>query len=205
MIKNKIMFSYLPNPIPLRMFDRSTPSNVNKKVQMLIIFPTGEMHHLELELFVTKLDENYSLVLGYNWLAWYNPSINWTETKITFREPKDPKGKQTSSGRIDICMVSTQTMAKFCRDPGTPTFVILTADLTLPQTPTTGQTAPTEESDPLKNILEEYCNFCNMFSGEKVSTLAPHRSYNLHINIKEGAKPVHGPIYSLSPPELAAL
>src|SRR5258707_722363 len=77
-IKNKIMFSYLPNPIPLRMFDRSTPSNVNKKVQMPIIFPTGEMHHLELELFVTKLDENYSLALGYNWLAWYNPSINWT-------------------------------------------------------------------------------------------------------------------------------
>src|SRR6266478_3295744 len=38
-----------------------------------------------------------------------------------------------------------------------------------------------------------------------VSTLAPHRPYDLQINVKEGAKPIHRPIYSLSPPELAAL
>ena len=34
---------------------------------MPITFSTGETHHLE--LFITKLDENYSLVLGYDWLA----------------------------------------------------------------------------------------------------------------------------------------
>src|SRR5260221_11397344 len=62
-VDNKLKFSYLPNPIPLRMFDGSTPSNVSKKVWMLITFSTGEMHHLE--FFVTMLDENYSLVLGY--------------------------------------------------------------------------------------------------------------------------------------------
>ena len=64
---NRLKFSYLPNPILLKMFDRSTPSNVSKKVQMLITFSTGETHHLE--LFVTSLDENYSLILGYDWLA----------------------------------------------------------------------------------------------------------------------------------------
>src|SRR5258708_6731556 len=66
-IKNKLTFSYLLNPILLRMFDGSTPTNISKKVQMLITFSTGETHHLE--LFITKLDENYSLVLGYDWLA----------------------------------------------------------------------------------------------------------------------------------------
>ncbi len=66
-IKNKLTSSYLPNPIPLRMSDGSTPTNVSKKVQMPITFSTGETHHLE--LFITKLDENYSLVLGYDWLA----------------------------------------------------------------------------------------------------------------------------------------
>src|SRR5258705_2585791 len=121
-MNNKLKFSYLPNPIPLKMFDRSTPSNVSKKVRMPITFSTGEMHHLE--LFVTSLDENYSLVLGYDWLARHNPSIDWTETKITFREPKNPKEKLASGEKIDIHMVSTLMMTKLCKDPGTPAFVI---------------------------------------------------------------------------------
>src|SRR5260221_3495041 len=95
-MNNKLKFSYLPNPIPLKMFDRSTPSNVSKKVWMPITFSTGEMHHLE--FFVTNLDENYSLVLGYDWLAQHNPNIDWTETKITFREPKNPKKELASGG-----------------------------------------------------------------------------------------------------------
>src|SRR5260221_9304862 len=60
-------------------------------------------------------------------------------------------------------------------------------------------------TDTLDSILVEYHEFCNIFSGEKADTLTPHRPYDLQINVKEGAKPFHGPIYSLSPPELAAL
>src|SRR5260221_1006841 len=81
-VDNKLKFSYLLNPIPLRIFDGSTPSNVNKKEQMLITFSTGEMH--DLEFFVTMLDENYSLVVAYDWLARYNLSIDWMQTKIMF-------------------------------------------------------------------------------------------------------------------------
>src|SRR5258708_13960694 len=191
---NKLRFSYLPNPIPLKMFDRSTPSNVSKKVQMLITFSTGETHHLE--LFITSLDENYSLVLGYDWLAQHNPSIDWMETKITFREPKNPKGKLASGRKIDICMVSTLMMTKLCKDLGTPTFVISMADLTPLQATNTVT---------LDNILVKYHKFHNIFSGEKVDALTPHRPYDLQINVKESAKPIHGPISSLSPPELTAL
>src|SRR6266446_7808925 len=128
---NKLKFSYLPNPIPLKMFDRSTPSNVSKKVWMPITFSTGETHHLE--LFITSLDENYSLILGYDWLVQHNLSIDWTETKIMFRELKNPKEKLASSKKIDICMVSTIMMTKLCKDPGTPTFMISMADLILLQ------------------------------------------------------------------------
>src|SRR5258705_4539066 len=164
------------------MFDGSTPLNVSKKVQMLITFSTGETHHLE--LFVTSLDENYSLVLGYDWLARHNLSIDWMETKIMFREPKNPKEKLASGAQIDIRMVSALMMTKLCKDPGTPTFVISSANLILSQVTAT---------NTLDSILDKYCNFHNVFSGEKVGTLAPHRPYDLQINIEEGAKPVHRP------------
>src|SRR6266478_1347300 len=191
---NKLKFSYLLNPILLKMFDGSTPSNVSKKVWMPITFSTGETHHLE--FFVTNLDENYSLVLGYDWLAQHNPNIDWMETKITFREPKNPKKEPASSGKIDIRMVSAVTMTKLCKDLGTSTFVISTTDLNLLQATAT---------EILDSILAEYHEFRDVFSGEKVGTLTPHRPYDLQINVKEGTKPVHGPIYSLSPPELATL
>src|SRR5258708_25119263 len=107
---NKLKFSYLLNPILLKMFDRSTPSNVSKKVWMPITFSTGEMHHLE--FFITNLDENYSLVLGYDWLAQHNP-----------------KKELASGGKIDIHMVSAVMMTKLCKDPGTPAFVISMTNL----------------------------------------------------------------------------
>ncbi len=52
------------------------------------MFSTGESH--KIDLFVTKLDEEYSVVLGYDWLTQHNPSIDWVETKITFCNPKTP-------------------------------------------------------------------------------------------------------------------
>src|SRR5260221_1960875 len=193
-MNNKLKFSYLPNPILLKMFDRSTPSNVSKKVRMPITFSTGETHHLE--FFITNLDENYSLVLGYDWLAQHNLNIDWTETKIMFREPKNPKKEPASSGKIDICMVSTVMMTKLCKDLGTPTFVISMTDLNPSQVIAT---------KILDSILAKYHEFCDIFSGEKAGTLALHRPYDLQINVEEGVKPIHGSIYSLSPPELMAL
>src|SRR5260370_16426559 len=75
-VENKLKFSYLPNPILLKMFDRSTPLNVSKKVRIPITFSTGETHHLK--LFVTSLDQNYSLILCYDSLAPPHPRINST-------------------------------------------------------------------------------------------------------------------------------
>src|SRR5260221_12214876 len=105
-----------------------------------------------------------------------------------FREPKNPKEKLASGRKIDICMVSTLTMTKLCKDPGTPTFVISTANLTLPQATNT---------DTLDSILVEYHKFHDVFSGEKADTLTPHRPYDLQINVEDGATPIHRPIYSL--------
>src|SRR6266436_10436950 len=117
------------------------------------------------------------------------------ETKITFRELKNLKKELASGGKIDIRMVNTVTMTKLCKDPGTSTFVISTTDLNPLQVTAT---------EILDSIPAEYHKFRDVFSGGKGghTRTAP---YDLQINVKEGAKPIHGPIYSLSPLELTAL
>ena len=99
-----------------------------------------------------------------------------------FREPKNLKEKLASSGKIDICMVSTITMTKLCKDLGTSTFVISMTNLNLSQMIAT---------ETLDSIPAKYHEFCDIFSGEKVGTLTPHRPYDLQINVEEGTKPIH--------------
>jgi len=46
---------------------------------------------------------------------------------------------------------------------------------------------------------------CCVFSKSKAKNLAPHRDYNLKIEIEDGAKPPLGPIYPLLESKLVAL
>ena len=47
--------------------------------------------------------------------------------------------------------------------------------------------------------------FADVFNKKKADTLPPHRSYDLKIELEEGASPPPGRMYSLSPTELEAL
>jgi hypothetical protein len=51
----------------------------------------------------------------------------------------------------------------------------------------------------------KYHYFTDIFSKRKVDKLAPHRPYNLKIDIEEGMNPLLGPIYPLSQSELVAV
>ena len=57
----------------------------------------------------------------------------------------------------------------------------------------------------LSNVPSEYHEFADVFSKTKAEVLPPHRSYDLKINLEEGAQPLVGPIYSLSVSEQEAL
>src|SRR5258708_15911845 len=62
-----------------------------------------------------------------------------------------------------------------------------------------------QPEDTLSGVPQEYHEFRDVFSGEKANMLAPRQPYNLKINLKEGTKPFHRLLYSLSPPEFTVL
>ena len=42
---------------------------------------------MSINFYVTTLDSQASAVLGYDWLARHNPSIDWVSGQIFFRTP----------------------------------------------------------------------------------------------------------------------
>jgi len=61
------------------------------------------------------------------------------------------------------------------------------------------------EASDLSNVPSEYHEFADIFSKTEAEVLAPHRPYNLKINLEEGAQPLVGLIYSLLISEQEAL
>ena len=57
----------------------------------------------------------------------------------------------------------------------------------------------------MEGVPKLYHEFANVFSKAKADTLAPHREYDLKIEIDDTAKPPVGPIYPLSKSELGSL
>ena len=57
----------------------------------------------------------------------------------------------------------------------------------------------------LLDIPEDYHEFADIFDKKKANTLPPHRSYDLKIEMEEGAVPPSNHMYSLSLLELEAL
>ena len=61
------------------------------------------------------------------------------------------------------------------------------------------------EAPDLSNVPSKYHEFTDIFSKTKAEVLAPHCSYDLKINLEEGAQPPVSPIYSLLASEQEAL
>ena len=62
-----------------------------------------------------------------------------------------------------------------------------------------------DEAPDLSHIPKEYHDFTDVFNKAKADTLAPHRLYDLKINLEEGLAPPIGAMYSLSQSKLQTL
>jgi hypothetical protein len=95
-----------------------------------------------------------------------------------------------------------------CSAEGSVVYTLSTSDVSARSasgTSTAPKESPAAPTDPLAGLPEEYQDFSDVFSEARSKHLAPHRPYDLKIELEEGTVPRLGPVYSLSPPELKSL
>ena len=180
--------------------------------------------------YVTPLDSECRIVLGHNWLTHFNLLIDWVLGSIEFRtpllrvltlssSPEPPKPDLASASPLPpvatpndspkapglhappIIFINPAAFSTVCRQEGSVQFSIQ-----LRQEPDGKLCAASVEDAPnLSAIPEEYHDFTDVFSKSNASVLPPHREFDLKIKLEEGATPLPGRLYSLSPFELNTL
>ena len=181
---------------------------------------------MTIEFYVTPLDPSCAMVLGYNWLTRHNPLIDWVLGSIIFRPqpldrsiptltssartaklpPQNPPVSDNAPGPSattpKISLVGASAFLRGCKRSGTRCFKIHLSD-----TSASAKSASVPEEAPdLSSIPKEYHDYADVFSKAEACKLAPHRPYDLQINLEEGTVPP--PIttmYSLSKTELELL
>src|ERR1700719_4143125 len=90
-----------------------------------------------------------------------------------------------------------------CSLPGSQQFSLNLADIEVSSC--SASTSKLLDPVDLSKVQEEYHEFADVFDKAKAQTLAPHRLYDLKINLEEGYTPPLRQVYSLSQTELKAL
>jgi len=223
--------TYAITPLELCLLDGSMNTFITKAIKLDIQFSTGEVNSET--FYVTPLDSSCVLVLGHSWLTHYNLLIDWVLGHIEFRKgtlrmpaspvppsvesasasastapppedsslPSDSDSPQLTAPYVSL-IVGAAAFVRACKLTGSTNFTlyIRPEDAKL----CSASTATPVDSN-LSAVPEVYHDFADVFSKAKATTLAPHRKYDLCINLEEGASPPLGTVYSLSQTELGAL
>jgi len=115
--------------------------------------------------------------------------------------PSDSNSPQLTAPYVSL--IGAAAFARACKLTGSTNFTlyICPEDAKL----RSASAATPVDSSNLSTVPEVYHDFTDVFSKAKATTLAPHRKYNLRIDLEEGASPLLGTVYSLSQTELGVL
>jgi len=79
--KNRLPFQEI-DPFPIILIDGTVNAYVTRIVMLPINFTCG--YSYTPDFYITKLKGTYPAVLGYSWLTYCNPTINWVKGTILF-------------------------------------------------------------------------------------------------------------------------
>ena len=116
--------------------------------------------------------------------------------------PINPSTQPPNSSEPPIIFLDAVAFARAYKEEGAESFQIHISN------PNSASGRSTKKSNTLVDLSFvplEYHDYADVFSKSKADTLPPHRPHDLKINLKEGTSLPLGPIYSLSPAELATL
>jgi len=114
-------------------------------------------------------------------------------------------GNSSSSTTLpSVSFINAAAYARVARLPGSTVFTLTVSASDTDTTSASAFSAKVELTD-LSNIPEEYHEFQDVFSKAKAGNLAPHRPYDLKIDLEENAQPPIRRMYPLSEHELEAL
>jgi len=202
---------YSVTPIILHLFNGTTTTIITEATNLHIHFPCGNV--TPMTFYVTPLDSDCKIVLGHNWLTQYNLSIDWVLSSIKFRTSTqqvptssslpDPVAHSPSVLRLNATSVSSPSPTDSPQAPGlrAPPITLINAAAFLKACQLDGsqqfsiqlkpdgsfRAALVNTAPDLSSVPEAYHDFANIFSKAKASVLAPHREYDLKIELEEGA------------------
>lgn len=175
-------YSLLMSPIrsiELKLFDGSSNSFISEVTTIPITFPTGEC--IPVDFYITPLNSSVSVVLGYNWLICYNPSIDWILRNIIFRStvsdvlspPPMSSTKDTlpqhsvappvvqAQAPPSISLINAAAFIHATKLEGSQSFCL---QLNLSDFVSACSSSLVEEKIDLSNVLSYYHEFANIFS-----------------------------------------